>query len=344
MKTWIKSALFLTSAVGVLPGAHPHHKPSQSQAPGFYSGWDGIRYMFSFGDSYSTTEFNDLLQQPNPSNPLGNPAYPGITSSNGPNWVDFLTTTYNQSYIETVNLAVGGATVDRHPLISQSFKHQLRERYLPTYSGKAVLPWASHDTLFAMFFGINDIGNEYKAEEAFLASHVFKVYNELIDELYQTGARNFLFMNVPPVDRSPWMTSGIPPLPGWPAFYQADIADFNARLIEMVNKFARTYSDVTVFMFDTHGIFSRVLDEPCAYAETCSLRDTAHYCENYQSGTPDWYTFDERCGISVDQYFWLNSAHPTFRIHNATAKSIAAGLSLLGRSTDKVRDPLQIPL
>lgn len=47
MKTWIKSTLFLTSAVGVLPGAHPHHKPSQSQTPGFYSGWDGIRYMFS---------------------------------------------------------------------------------------------------------------------------------------------------------------------------------------------------------------------------------------------------------------------------------------------------------
>jgi len=193
-----------------------------------------------------------------------------------------------------------------------------------------------------MFFGINDIGNEYKVEEAFLASHVFQVYSELIDELYLTGARNFLFMNVPPVDRSPWMTTGIPKFPGWPAFYHADIADFNSRLIEMVNKFVRTHPDVTVFMFDTHAIFSRVLNDPCDYVETCSLKNTTHYCEDYQSGTPDWYTFDERCDIPVDQYFWLNSAHPTFRIHNATAKAIAAGLSLLGRSSDKVGAPVQI--
>lgn len=37
--------------------------------------------------------FNDTLAQPNATDPLGNPAYPGYTATNGPNWVDFLTTT-----------------------------------------------------------------------------------------------------------------------------------------------------------------------------------------------------------------------------------------------------------
>ena len=34
------------------------------------------------------------------------------TSSNGPNWVEFLTDTYNVTDTKLVNLAYGGATID----------------------------------------------------------------------------------------------------------------------------------------------------------------------------------------------------------------------------------------
>ena len=78
--------------------------------------------MPSSGDSYTTTGFNASGPQPSPSNPLGNPDYLGHTSSNGPNWIDYLTTKYNHTLLLTYNLAFGGATVDS----------ALVEPYLPT--------------------------------------------------------------------------------------------------------------------------------------------------------------------------------------------------------------------
>ena len=63
------------------------------------------------------------MTQPSLGNPLGNPPYPGYTSSNGPNWVDYLTVKYNQSLVETYNIAFGGATIDSDlvaPLVSRN--------------------------------------------------------------------------------------------------------------------------------------------------------------------------------------------------------------------------------
>lgn len=70
------------------------------------------KLTFHSGDSYTTPGFNDTGVQPSIGNPLGNPNYPGYTSSNGPNWVDFLTVKYNESQVLTCNLAYGGATFE----------------------------------------------------------------------------------------------------------------------------------------------------------------------------------------------------------------------------------------
>ena len=88
-----------------------------------------------------------------------------------------------------------------------------------------------------------------------------------------------------------------------------------------------TYDDATVFVFDTHALFETVLDNPAAYPETAAYVNTTDYCTWYENGTADWYSEDPRCGASVDEYFWLNSLHPTFRVHNATAAAIVEMLS-----------------
>lgn len=47
------------------------------------------------------------------------------------------------------------------------------------------------------------------------------------------------------------------------------------------------------------------------------------------SGTPKPDTLIASCGVPVNQYFWLNSLHPTYPIHDVVAeqvvKSLAAG-------------------
>ncbi|KAK6396444.1 hypothetical protein LTR65_009528 [Meristemomyces frigidus] len=283
------------------------------------------------GDSYTTTSFNDTLAQPDAANPLGNPAYPGYTATNGPNWVDFLTTTYNKTFLETVNLAYGGATVDSAlvaPYLPTvlSVKQQVQDEYLPVYADHpSFFDWSANDTLFATFIGINDVGNAYsEANSSTIFNLVFEEYASLMDQLYQSGARNFLFLYVPPVNRSPLTVAAGAAAQATEA---TAIAAWNANVTHLAANLSSTYSDAKTFVFDTNAAFTQVLDDPCSHPETCPYKNTTDYCVAYENGTPSWYTFYQNCSLPVDEYFWLNVLHPTFRMMNVTAQEIAAQLS-----------------
>lgn len=47
----------------------------------------------------------------------------------------------------------------------------------------------------------------------------------------------------------------------------------------------------------------------------------------FSSGTPDPDTLDSACGVPVDEYFWLNSLHPTYPVHDVVAEQVAAALA-----------------
>ena len=128
--------------------------------------------------------------QPGPGNPLGNPAYPGATSSNGPNYVDFLSTTYNESFIQTYNFGYGGATVDPtlvaspYGLVVQSFEQQVIDGFLPFYSHGEV-PWSPGNTLFTVFFGINDVILSYMQLNHSLNYDLIKDYESLVNQVFR---------------------------------------------------------------------------------------------------------------------------------------------------------------
>ncbi|KAK2787341.1 hypothetical protein FQN52_007245 [Onygenales sp. PD_12] len=298
-----------------------------SLIPHSTAAWSGISHLFVFGNSYTTTGFDPTNDQPNRENPFGNPAYPGYTSSNGPNWIDFLTTTYNDSFIQTYNLAYGGATVDSdlvapyQPTVL-SLKDQVEDQFLPIYASKpSFAKWNSLNSLFAFWIGINDVVNSYASQNETLYDAVFDVYSELIDEIYEAGGRNFLFLDVPPVDRSPLTASQGQAAQNLEA---SSIEQWNSRLGELAEETQAQYENVKVLLFSTHSLFSKVLDDPSSYEETAVYKNTTAYCAEYENGTPEWTTFNETCGIPVNEYFWLNSLHPTYPVHNATASGIAA--------------------
>lgn len=87
----------------------------------------------SSGDSYSRTGFEVTGVQPSVSSPLGNPAYPGDTSANGPNWVNYLTVRYNKSVLLTYNFGTSGATLNTSIVAGDgcSVQDELNEQYLP---------------------------------------------------------------------------------------------------------------------------------------------------------------------------------------------------------------------
>ena len=236
------------------------------------------------GDSYTTTGFNDTGVQPTPTNPLGNPTYPGYTAANGPNWVDFLTVKYNESKLLTYNLAYGGATINSAlvapylPTVS-SVAEQIENEWFPNYAAQdPAVKWSSEDTLFAIFDGINDVGNSWWKNQTAMNNAIFAVYRGLVDELYQAGARNFAFLNVPPVDRSPLALAN-------EALDQStehmDIVAWNNALMKMAQSAKTANPEINVFTVDTNKFFTQVLNNPASYPQTALYKNVTAYCTAY---------------------------------------------------------------
>lgn len=124
----------------------------------------GQHSSYYSGDSYSETGFKPSSTLPSIGNPLGNPPYPGHTAVGGENWVDFLTTTYNNSLTFTYNFAWGGATIDAKlvtPGQGISLTNEVNT-FLNKFASKPPsTPWQTPNTLFSMWIGINDIGYSY---------------------------------------------------------------------------------------------------------------------------------------------------------------------------------------
>ncbi|TVY75754.1 Acetylesterase [Lachnellula suecica] len=283
-----------------------------------WPGWSKVKYAFIFGDSYTQTGFETTGTQPTPTNPLGNPTYPGYTSSNGPNWVDYLTVEYNASKILTYNLAYGGATMNStlvapyEPTVS-SIADQVVNEWLPTYASKpSTAPWSSDNTLFAIFDGINDIGNSYYngvAATTTLNAQIFANFHDLVNKLYNAGARNFAFLNVPPVDRSP---GTLVYNADAQAMEKADIAAWSTSLTNMTKTLKKEKPDANFFYVDANALFTEVLDKPSSFPQTALYKNTTGYCVDY-----------ENCGIPVNEYFWLNTLHPTYPMHEVLAEGVA---------------------
>jgi len=242
----------------------------------------------------SSLGFNHTaLPAPSSANPLGNPRYPGWTSANGPNWVDFLTVAYNASLLQTYNLASGGATVDS-ALVKPykdtvlSLWEQVNDVFLPFYAGSkpraaAVPAWRGADTLFAVWIGINDVGNShFQGEEATtkLNARIFAVYRDAVARLYAAGARHFLFLNVPPVDRSPLAIGQ------GPAAQEGEkraVLAFNREVEALARGVGQGAKDgANVWLLDTYELFSKVLDDPRAFEATKGYRNVTGFCEAYQ--------------------------------------------------------------
>lgn len=260
-----------------------------------WPGWSNISHIFSFGDSYTDTRFQMNDTAPNAANPLGNPPFPGRTSSNGRNWIDFLTYEYNESSILTYNLARGGASVssfDDRTLQFRPFDIQVDQLWMPNYAPNVTSPlnltsprpdWKGNDTLFTVFFGINDINfssTTSQDERDNLHDTIFEVYTTLLNTLHDSGARNFLLMNVPPVHRAPFTVTQ-QNSERVVRTSLSTIQDFNARLNAMADDFMRDNTEVTLFLFDNFGLYNEVLDDPNSKPETSVYTNTTGFCTPY---------------------------------------------------------------
>jgi len=178
-----------------------------------------------------------------------------------------------------------------------SVKQQVQNEFLPTYGSRPCFaPWMPNNTLFAFFIGINDIGNSYhESNETDTQTSIFHQYADLVESVYAIGARNFLFLNVPPVQLAP-QTS----IYG-PAVQRQEkhaIIDWNSRLNRLAARLVDDHPDATTFTFDTYALFSVVLRNPTHFPQTAQYKNTTAYCAAYMNGAPTETYFDSICGIA----------------------------------------------
>ncbi|KAB5594635.1 Exoglucanase 3 [Ceratobasidium theobromae] len=262
----------------------------------------GVKYWFSFGDSYTQTGFDISGTLPAVGNALGNPTYPGYTACGSvPNWVDLVTVKYNTSTLLTYNFAYGGATIDANLVTPYTSTVQsLTDQVNIFLNHTSAAPWTSANSLFSVFIGINDIGNSWyqSGDRAAFSDTLLNAYFALIQKLYNVGARNFLFVNVPHVDRSPLMLASDQASRTAEA---AVIDGFNTKLAARASAYASANSGVKTWVYDSATKINTLLDSPTTYG----FQDATSYGD-------------------ASNLMWCNNYHISSGVHDYLAKDVAA--------------------
>lgn len=224
------------------------------------------------------------------------------------------------------------------PQSPAGLKSQVTQTFIPTFANNASFPWQADSSLFFIWIGINDIHDNNET-----TYHLFPIimdeYADYVDLLYQHGARNFVFMTVPPMERMPIAA-------GDPTDYDRYIhmtTHWNQNVSDIVWNFTATYSDATTFLFDTYSLFNDVIDNPCIRPQSCGLKETIEYCLMCKYPSPSLVLVmtcandilvsfgnkesDPSCAYTINQYLWMNPLHPTEVAHNVTAAVMAEALS-----------------
>jgi len=276
-----------------------------------WKGFSEIRYLFIFGDSYSQTfgrqprfvsraredstdesSSNDPTGQPTPTDelPLGVP-WPGDTYRGEANWVGYLVYEETKKQLLVYNFAKNGVTIKR-------VKAQVSSEF---FSRSSSIPWTPENSLFVTWVGINDLASI--SDPAPALRQLFG----LQDQLYEHGARNFCYIDVPPMYRSPaydtpMLHSRETRFVAWNETITKCIRDFTAKhsLQEPASPLSTQDSGApTCLYFSSHRVFSEILDNPVA------------------AGYPSKDV--KKAGGSI----WMDRLHATAAVHKDVARELA---------------------
>lgn len=170
-------------------------------------------------------------------------------------------------------------------------------------------------TLVAFWIGINDINDSAKYAVDFPAFYdkLITTLFESVQSVYNVGYRSFLFMNLPPLDRTPGNVLKTAPLPN-----TTMINWWDETLALHIDIFNKQDSRANAFGFDVNGFLNGVLDHPDKYG----IKNVTGYCKSYDQ--PYVATDPQQYGcLPLDEYAWFNNGHMTSRVHEILAKELA---------------------
>ncbi|VDB97155.1 unnamed protein product [Peniophora sp. CBMAI 1063] len=154
----------------------------------------------------------------------------------------------------------------------------------------------ANDTTYFFFLGSNDCG-QLDTDTDDLDSVVEILLDGVHDLYIKAGARNFVFLDVAPMERTPIAIATASEL------RMAERTNaWNESLYRRVHEFAAETPRASVFLFSANAVLSAVLDDP----------------EEYEF-TPD--DVETECGP-----IWADDLHPTAEVHSILADCLVDAL------------------
>lgn len=142
--------------------------------------------------------FDPTSTQPSADDVIGNPAYPGGTSSGGSVWVEYLAKEFNNGLNLVYDFAQGGAVVDKSvidygndDLVAQA------QKFYHNYAQASSRVYTSDDSIFLFWFGQNDIHQRYNNSDFdSIYDEEMTTYFDMAESLYKDGARNYIWLSL----------------------------------------------------------------------------------------------------------------------------------------------------
>ncbi|KAH7145375.1 putative lysophospholipase A [Dactylonectria estremocensis] len=307
--------------------------------------WEKIKHIVAFGDSYTFVQGtrghpkysfignydnnfsftgDELLSNQIVQNFTG-------TSAGGPNWIEYISKCGLQSgltlpsacRVQLWDFAFAGADISEKftplhhsytvPMVNQTQQYLTwAEPVLKTQMDKS-------KALVAIWIGINDISDSklYDVNLPELYDSMIEfMFESSVKPLYKAGYHNYLFINLPPIHRSPSYVNK-----AQPSLNATMIEWWNSRLSKYSSQFFRDHKSATTLVYDSFSFLNNVLDNPSNY----EITNTSSFCPGYNNETvlKDPGVFG--C-TPLDSYFWYNSGHLSSHVHKLMAKDLVGYL------------------
>ncbi|KAJ5320083.1 hypothetical protein N7508_000366 [Penicillium antarcticum] len=257
------------------------------------------------------------------------------TAEGGPNWIEYLTdcgvkdglTSPKSCEKQLWDFAFAGADISTeyiplHHNYTLSLENQITQftQYGHPALQKNKQTTNPKETLVAIWIGINDISDSAKYPVPSFQEFYKTLTKSLfasVESLYDLGYRKYLFMNLPPLDRTPGNQADINPSPN-----ATQVAWYNQALETQADAFGAGHGDVEVRVFDAHSRLAAMLDGPARYG----IVNTTGFCVGYDQPDIEVEYLKYGCPVPLEEYFWFNSGHLTSHVHRVLAEELEGWL------------------
>ncbi|PSR75229.1 GDSL lipase/esterase [Coniella lustricola] len=275
-----------------------------------------------FGDSYTDDGIHAYTPEPDANLTTDSP-------DGGRPWSEYI-----QQYtgVKLYDYAVSGAVCDA--VFSPSVRSGVKQNQVPqfladqAYGGNASLVDAADETIYAIWIGTNDLGpgKSHRKTVSDAASpivdYIHCIYEQL-DVLYAAGARNFVLLNIAPLNFAPMYAlaenGGVIDSHYW---LNEDQYSTN---VTLVSEKMREYVALVNQVYDYQSPFQILVSDryPAStftiYNVHDLLSDIWHNPSDYLNGTVPYNvtSYITACGSACDSdavrdsYMWYDSLHPS---------------------------------